>query len=403
MAQEWEVVGGADKGGILIREGVDLKSPQCEARLATGSIVEEMEVVGERLHYKLVRGSGPAEGWASIRISGKELLVKSSGGGGAGAVASAAGKPPEHDGGPGAAGPVSVDESLKKSIEAQSEKVKGKIAEYVMKYGFLKYPLASCKMRILCFHNAGSTESTYTGPGTPFMKWVKETGQIEVLAIDYPGRDKVKGEKLHVSTSTLSPLMLAVLYEKVSDGVPYCVWGHSVGTWVAFEFMILARKIGLPMPKAAFLNAFPAPHLPVSERPWPQSVQLDSNGIKKELEKWDSGHFGTGGGGRVIFDGEDWSKTWEPMMRADFRLYDEYEFTHSGAPPFDFPLHVLHMEKEFYNKAEWLQMWKDWTTKEFNFEVMKNMGHLTCWYKPDFKMEYMTKATDVFKKVFSSL
>jgi len=32
------------------------------------------------------------------------------------------------------------------------------------------------------------------------------------------------------------------------DGVPYCVIGHSVGTWIAYEMLALAREQGLPMP-----------------------------------------------------------------------------------------------------------------------------------------------------------
>ena len=171
---------------------------------------------------------------------------------------------------------------------------------------------------------------------------------------------------------------------------------------MAFELLILARKIGLPMPKAAFLNAFPAPHMPVALRPWPQSVKLDSKGIKGELKNWDDGHFGPGCPGTAIFD-SDWDKEWEPMMRADFRLYDEYEFKHTGAPPFEFDIHVLHMAKEFYNKPEWLEMWKEWTTGKWSFDTMKDMGHLTCWYKPDKKLEHMNKVIDGLKTYYATV
>lgn len=70
----WEVVGGADKGGILVREGEDLKSAQAPSRLSTGATVEELQVKGERLQYKLVDGPGPATGWVSIRVADKELV-----------------------------------------------------------------------------------------------------------------------------------------------------------------------------------------------------------------------------------------------------------------------------------------------------------------------------------------
>eukprot|EP00931_Biecheleriopsis_adriatica_P048559 TRINITY_DN28067_c0_g2_i1.p1 TRINITY_DN28067_c0_g2~~TRINITY_DN28067_c0_g2_i1.p1 ORF type:complete len:585 (+),score=137.38 TRINITY_DN28067_c0_g2_i1:185-1939(+) len=71
---QWEVIGGSGNGGILVRQGQELKSPQLDQRLETGSIVEQLRLVGERLHYKIIRGSGPKEGWVSLKVSGKELL-----------------------------------------------------------------------------------------------------------------------------------------------------------------------------------------------------------------------------------------------------------------------------------------------------------------------------------------
>ncbi|CAK9071390.1 L-aminoadipate-semialdehyde dehydrogenase-phosphopantetheinyl transferase (4'-phosphopantetheinyl transferase) (Alpha-aminoadipic semialdehyde dehydrogenase-phosphopantetheinyl transferase) (AASD-PPT) [Durusdinium trenchii] len=72
----WVVVGGADKGGILVRRGQELSSAACTERLSTGAEVEQLHITGERLHYRRILGSGPEEGWVSVRISGKELLTK---------------------------------------------------------------------------------------------------------------------------------------------------------------------------------------------------------------------------------------------------------------------------------------------------------------------------------------
>merc|ERR1712190_1323 len=120
----------------------------------------------------------------------------------------------------------------------------------------------------------------------------------------------------------------------------YFVWGHSVGTWVCFELLILARKIGLPMPRAAFLNAFPAPHMPEKMRPWHASGPMSSEQLKEELTNWDRTHFS--GDGSVVFREDLWEPTYEGIMRADFRLFDEYKFKHDGAPKFNFPLHAWH-------------------------------------------------------------
>mmetsp|Transcript_11238 Transcript_11238/g.19938 ORF Transcript_11238/g.19938 Transcript_11238/m.19938 type:complete len:415 (+) Transcript_11238:106-1350(+) len=72
----WVVVGGADKGGVLVREGQELASLMASSRLSTGAEVEELNMVGDRLHYRLVVGEGPKDGWVSTKISGKELLSR---------------------------------------------------------------------------------------------------------------------------------------------------------------------------------------------------------------------------------------------------------------------------------------------------------------------------------------
>lgn len=380
----WEVVGGADKGGILVREGAGVSSPATKDRLSTGATVQELEMSGDRLKYKLIDGTGPAEGWVSIKISGKDLLVPK--------------EEEEEIGPPGEPGAVEVDEALKAKIEAEAKKMdkdNALGAKYAFKYKVLGFPLEDPKLRVFCFHNAGSAESNYTGAGTPFTNLAKESKAFEIIALDYPGRDKMLKDTKHTSTETLAPELLAVCYSKIADGVPYVVWGHSMGVWVAFEFLILARKIGLPMPKAAFLNAFPAPHMPTKQRPWHKSARLNDEGLKQELMDWDKGHFT--GPGKVVYDEPGWKDTWAPLMRADFRVFDEYKFKHTGVPKFEFPIHAWHMEGEHYNKADMIEMWKDWTTGEFDHCTMEGMGHLTCFYNPANKKKYFQKVADNIK------
>jgi len=76
--QRWKIVGGADKGGILVRTGPEASAPQAPERLSTGALVAELELRGgERLNYRLLKGTGPAEGWVLIKLAGgKELCAK---------------------------------------------------------------------------------------------------------------------------------------------------------------------------------------------------------------------------------------------------------------------------------------------------------------------------------------
>lgn len=76
MSQIWKVVGGSDKGGIIVRSGKQLSTEQLAARLSTGALVEEVELVGDRLHYKRLSGTGPEDGWVSLTFKEKPLVVK---------------------------------------------------------------------------------------------------------------------------------------------------------------------------------------------------------------------------------------------------------------------------------------------------------------------------------------
>lgn len=66
-APTWIVVGGADKRGIIVRREAALSSSAYEVRLATGSRIEELEVSGNRLHYRRLRGDGPNVGWVNLK------------------------------------------------------------------------------------------------------------------------------------------------------------------------------------------------------------------------------------------------------------------------------------------------------------------------------------------------
>lgn len=74
-ASLWKVVGGASSGGVVVRRGRDLTSVAL-ARLSTGAEVEEVDVEGDRLHYRKLRGDGPEFGWVSLSVKGSPLMER---------------------------------------------------------------------------------------------------------------------------------------------------------------------------------------------------------------------------------------------------------------------------------------------------------------------------------------
>eukprot|EP00747_Dinoflagellata_sp_TGD_P162968 gnl/TRDRNA2_/TRDRNA2_181165_c0_seq1.p1 gnl/TRDRNA2_/TRDRNA2_181165_c0~~gnl/TRDRNA2_/TRDRNA2_181165_c0_seq1.p1 ORF type:complete len:198 (-),score=62.87 gnl/TRDRNA2_/TRDRNA2_181165_c0_seq1:63-617(-) len=74
--QVWEVVGGGDNGGIIVRAGEDKSSAALE-RVSTGAFILQLQLKGERLQYEKLTGTGPQTGWVSIVLKDKDLVVKS--------------------------------------------------------------------------------------------------------------------------------------------------------------------------------------------------------------------------------------------------------------------------------------------------------------------------------------
>lgn len=62
------------------------------------------------------------------------------------------------------------------------------------------------------------------------------------------------------------------------------VIAHSVGTWNAYEFLMLARSRGLPMPKHVFLSAMASPDIPEESRPWRKNRTLGEEAFKVGLQ-----------------------------------------------------------------------------------------------------------------------
>mmetsp|Transcript_70739 Transcript_70739/g.207186 ORF Transcript_70739/g.207186 Transcript_70739/m.207186 type:complete len:162 (+) Transcript_70739:74-559(+) len=73
--QTWQVVGGG-RFGVVVTEGENRDSAELGQRLGKGATVEELEVAGERLHFKRLSGDGPASGWVSTTNRGRDLVVR---------------------------------------------------------------------------------------------------------------------------------------------------------------------------------------------------------------------------------------------------------------------------------------------------------------------------------------
>lgn len=154
------------------------------------------------------------------------------------------------------------------------------------------------RLRLVTFPNSGSAENVYTGADkTAFggekgrrdnalMQWAKATN-VEVWAAQPPGRDTRMREECLPSAKAIAAAAFEVAENGLFKGkVPWAIFAHSMGTWVSYEFILLARSKGYPAPTIFVASGFPSPSCPTDKRPWAVSAGMDDEAFKEEARGW---------------------------------------------------------------------------------------------------------------------
>ena len=89
-----------------------------------------------------------------------------------------------------------------------------------------------------------------------------------------------------MATQLAHVLMPLLLEERgtMPGVVPYAVVGHSMGCWAAFETILELGRLGAPPPRLFLPSCFPAPDLPIKERPWNPNKSMGENQFKVGIE-----------------------------------------------------------------------------------------------------------------------
>jgi surfactin synthase thioesterase subunit len=94
------------------------------------------------------------------------------------------------------------------------------------------------------------------------------------------------------------------------------------------------------------------------------NVLLNEEGFKKECQRWNVSE--------VIFDPNMWA-LYQPMLRADFHLFDKYDYAHIDKPNFEWSLTTFHATRDQMITREMVEGWETHTNGAF--ELLSIDGH----------------------------
>eukprot|EP00877_Chromochloris_zofingiensis_P014233 jgi/Chrzof1/9063/Cz03g34210.t1 len=245
---------------------------------------------------------------------------------------------------------------------------------------------------VLCFPSAGNAESMYTCEGTgprrspsPLLDWCR-CNQVQMLAVQPPGRAQRIKEPQYWTLTDLVAGVLPVVAHTLCQ-MPYVVVAHSMGAWAAYEFLRMAKQRGLPMPQHLFVSAMPAPDIPFVDRPWRQQRLLNEEKFKDECTRWDIN--------AAVFSPGVWAM-YQPLLRADFKLFDEYECAKVVAPPFNFPITAFWGSQDQRITQDMVKAWERLTTGVF--EVHRIEGNHLWPMEKDGKFDWQEIITDTLDR-----
>lgn len=229
------------------------------------------------------------------------------------------------------------------------------------------------KTRLFCIPYAGGSASIY-------CKWNKLLrNDIDLFLVELAGRGKRLSEDFYNCFDEAVEDLFTRIKDYIDDD--YAIFGHSLGCWLAFELAYKIHEKGYNPPKHIFLSGNRAPHIYKREK---VMHKLPDEEFKKEILK-------LGGTPKEIFEMKELMELFTPILRADYKILDEYKFEEHGFP-LNSDITVLNGIDDDLTHED-LESWRSYTTGQFKI----------CNFKGDhfFLMEEPQKVTELINNTLS--
>lgn len=214
------------------------------------------------------------------------------------------------------------------------------------------HPAPDARSRLVCLAHAGGAASYFF----PVSRTLSP--DIEVLAVQYPGRQDRRTEPFVETIDALADQVTAVLGD--STDRPIALFGHSMGAILGFEVARRLEAAGVT-PEALFVSGRRAPSTHRGE-----TVHLrDDAGILAEVKSL------SGTDARVM-DDDELVRMALPAIRNDYKAIETYAYR--SGPKLGCPIHAMVGEADPKASVDEVRAWGEHTDAGFELDVFPG-GH----------------------------
>lgn len=199
-------------------------------------------------------------------------------------------------------------------------------------------------MKLFCLPYAGGSKAIY-------YKWKSEFNyNIELEPIELKGRGVRYGEGFYTDFEEAVNDIYLKIKDKIIDD-KYAIFGHSMGSLLAFELYYKIVDNGGKIPKHIFFSGYAAPHCDRIKKP---IHNLPDYEFMDEVIK-------LGGTPIEVVQNDELCKLVTPVLKNDFRILELYKYR-KRSNPIECDITVLNGSKDTLTDEE-LKGWKMHSSK----------------------------------------
>lgn len=209
--------------------------------------------------------------------------------------------------------------------------------------------------KIICLPHAGSGAAGFKTLAGHFFR------HNELLVVQYPGRETRMRTSFSQTLHQLADEITEVLGGHIDE--PYILFGHSMGSKVAYEVALRLQAKNQSMPQRLFVSCGPAPWRPSGLNPAFRENDQTFLAYLKRL----------GGVPDELLAIPDLVDMILPILRADFELLYTYQ-PDTASAPLSCPLTAIGSPQDASVSEDAMQQWQDVAGRSFSYLSLEG-GH----------------------------